>query len=192
MAPRKTKSDSQLNTYSSSARRFHWTTVALVLALALTGVIMTERGEANIWDATTNGLYSSHKLMGFVTFWFVLWRLSYRARMGAPRPEPTLEPMQRIASSAVHWAMYGLLFLVPLLGWLGVSMYPALDIFGVFSLPALTGKSAAAAQVFTIHKTLAWGLLALVVLHVAAALYHYFVRKDGVLARMLPWAGRRT
>ena len=173
-------------TYSAKARMFHWVTAAFILVLFPTGWIMAERGEQNIWDALTNNLYSTHKLLGFILFWIVIWRLTYRSRSGAPAPEPSLTPLERIASSSVHWVLYGLLFVVPLLGWIGISMYPALSIFGLFSLPSLTGKSEAAAQVLALHKTLAWALVALVVLHIGAALFHYFVRKDGVLARMLP------
>jgi len=86
----------------------------------------------------------------------------------------------------VHYALYALLFIVPLLGWIGISMYPALNIFGVFNLPSLTGKSDAAEQVLAIHKFAAWTLVALAALHIAAALYHHLIRKDGVLARMMP------
>jgi cytochrome b561 len=172
--------------YTPAARHFHWVTVAFVAVLAVTGIIMAGRAEQNIWDAVTNNLYSTHKLLGFILFWIVVWRITYRVRKGWPAPEPTLEPVHRLGSTIVHYALYGLLFIVPLLGWLGVSMFPALEIFGLFKLPALAGKSDASEQVLNIHKFMALTLLTLVAVHVAAALYHYFIRKDGVLARMLP------
>lgn len=177
--------------YSAQAVLFHWLTVVLVAVLGVTGWIATERAEKDIWDAITNNLYSTHKLLGFILLWLVVWRLTYRARKGAPDHEPSLSSPQRIASTAVHWGLYGLLLAVPMVGWLGISMYPALEIFGLFSLPSLTGKSDAAEKVLNVHHLLAWLLLAVATLHILAALYHYFVRRDGVMARMLPGARAR-
>jgi cytochrome b561 len=178
-------------TYSRTARRFHWWTVALVAFQIPVGIVMSYRGPGlNIWDATTNALYSSHKLVGFILLWIVLARLIYRLWHGAPGHEPTIEPWQRVASRINHWSLYGLLIVLPLLGWLGVSLYPAREIFGLFSLPALAAPNQAAAEwVLFVHKALAVLLMALVGLHVGAALYHYFIRKDGVLQRMLPRRG---
>jgi cytochrome b561 len=88
--------------------------------------------------------------------------------------------------------MYLLLLVVPLLGWFGVQLYPALDVFGLFSLPAIVAPDQARAEtVFAIHKALALVLVAFIALHVAAALYHYLIRRDGVLQRMVPWLPRR-
>ncbi|HXF53562.1 MAG TPA: cytochrome b/b6 domain-containing protein, partial [Hyphomicrobiaceae bacterium] len=108
-----------------------------------------------------------------------------------PADEPTLEPWQKVVSKLNHWAMYILLLVVPLLGWFGVQLYPALDVFGLFSLPAVVSPDQATAEsVLAIHKTLALVLVGLIALHVGAALYHYFVRKDGVLQRMIPSLAR--
>jgi cytochrome b561 len=152
---------------------------------------MNYRGNTlNIWDATTNALYSSHKLIGFALLWIVVARLLYRLWHGVPDHEPTIESWQRVVSRGNHWALYVLLLVLPLLGWLGVSLYPALEIFGFFSLPALAAPNKAAAEwVLAVHKGLALLLIALIGLHVAAALYHYFIRRDGVLRRMLPGVG---
>jgi cytochrome b561 len=186
MAQRKRAKQETATVYSPTARAFHWATAGAIVIMVITGYIMAGRAEANIWDATTNNLYSTHKLIGFILFWVVIWRFTYRARNGVPAPEPTLEPIHRLGSEAVHYALYALLFIVPLLGWIGISMYPALNIFGVFNLPSLTGKSDAAERVLAIHKFAAWTLVALAALHIAAALYHHLIRKDGVLARMMP------
>jgi cytochrome b561 len=88
--------------------------------------------------------------------------------------------------------MYALLLIVPLLGWFGVQLFPALEIFGLFSLPAVVSPDQATAKVvLAIHKALALLLVAFMALHVAAALYHYLIRKDGVLHRMIPTLPRR-
>jgi cytochrome b561 len=185
--PRETESGSELG-YSPMARAFHWVTVAFVFALVVLGEAMTYRGnELKVWDGLTNGLYSAHKLLGFTLLWIVVARLLYRLTQGAPKDEPSLEWWQKAASHATHWTLYGLLLALPILGWRGVSQYPALDIFGLFKLPAITAANQPAAAVsFFWHGVLGKVMAGLIVVHVGAALYHHFSRKDGVLRRMLP------
>lgn len=180
-------------TYSKTARRFHWWTVALVGIQAPVGFAMVYRGATlNIFDGLTNTLYNSHKLIGIVIFFLVLARLSYRLTRGAPADEPSIERWQKAASHATHWSLYLLLLLVPIGGYLGISLYPALDVYGI-PLPAITSANQpAAARVFFLHWMGAVLILGLVGAHVAAALFHYYVRKDGVLQRMWVRAGRRA
>lgn len=174
-------------TYSPVARTLHWLTVAFVAGMVSVGLIMTSRAERNIWDGLTNALYSSHKLAGVTLLALVLVRLVYRFTHGAPPDEPTIEPWQKFASHVTHWTLYALLVAVPVLGWTGISLYPALDIFGLFKLPGLVAPNQpASSTVFMMHKFGAFALVALVGLHIAAALFHHIVRKDGVLRRMLP------
>ncbi len=174
--------------YSPMARALHWITVGFVAVMIPLGFGMAYRGNTlNVWDATTNNLYSTHKMLGFILLWVVIARLVYRLKNGAPRDEPTLEPWQKMLSHLTHWALYGLLILMPIGGWIGVSLYPALDIFGLFKLPALwTPNQAAASTVFLFHFWGAIAIIGLVSMHIGAALYHHFIRKDGVLRRMLP------
>jgi len=179
--------------YSKVARRFHWWTAALVAVQAPVGFYMVYRGPTlKIWDGVTNTLYNLHKLVGLVIFFLVLARLAYRLTQGAPADEPSLEAWQKGAAHATHWSLYLLLLLVPIGGYLGISLYPALDVFGM-PLPSITAADqAAAARVFFLHWIGAVLILLLVGAHVSAALYHYFLRKDGVLQRMWPAAGRRV
>lgn len=173
--------------YSPIARKFHWITVAFVFMMIPIGVIMADRGARNIWDGTTNALYSGHKLAGFTLMFLLIARFGYRLVKGAPPDEPTLEPWQKIVAHLTHWALYAVLFAMVLTGWLGVSLYPALDIFGLFSLPGLVSPNqAAAAQALFAHKLLGFALAGLLAAHVGASLFHHFIRKDGVLRRMLP------
>lgn len=179
--------------YSRTARVLHWLTVALLAVQIPIGVYMTYRGGTlNIWDKLTGVLYNSHKLVGVVILFVVLTRLAYRLSRGAPPDEPTLAPWQRLAAHLNHWGMYALLIAVPVAGYIGVSLFPALDIFGLFSLPSVTAPDKPAAKTaFAVHALLAFLLVALIATHVAAALFHYFVRKDDVLGRMIPRVLRR-
>lgn len=185
--------DSEL-IYSRIARGFHWWTVVLVLIMIPLGLAMQYRGnELNIWDQTTNTMYSTHKLLGFLLLWLVLARLAYRFAKGAPPDEPTLEWWQKAAAHATHWGIYALLIIIPILGWIGVSMFGARDIFGLFSLPAVAAQNQEGAKlVFLLHKIAAILLVLGIAAHVAASLYHHFIRKDGVLRRMLPSLRKRS
>ncbi|MFJ5369774.1 cytochrome b, partial [Bosea sp. CER48] len=133
--------------YSTTARTLHWITVVAVFVMIPVGLTMSYRGNVlDIWDGLTNGLYSAHKLLGFLLLWLTAGRLAYRVLHGAPPDEPTLEWWQKAGSHLVHWLLYGLLLVVPLLGWIGVSLFPALTIFDLFSLPALARPDEPAAQ----------------------------------------------
>jgi cytochrome b561 len=179
-------------TYSTGARHFHWWTVALLAIQVPVGFYMVYRGSVTNFDALTNTLYSSHKSLGLVILALVIARLVYRFSHGAPTDEPTIEWWQKAAAHANHWSLYLLLILVPIVGWLGISLYGAREVFGIMSIPPLAAQDQAAAEgVLLLHKSLAYLTVALIGMHVGAALFHYIIRKDGVLARMLPWAGRR-
>ena len=174
--------------YSAAARYFHWLTAAAVFVMVPLGFAMTYRGGTmDIWDGVTDALYSTHKLIGFLLLWLVAGRLAYRLLHGAPPDEPGLSRLHRVASHLVYWLLYGLLLIVPLLGWIGVSLYPSLTWFMNFALPALAAPDQELAKaVLGVHGTLAIVTAVLVCGHIAAALYHHFIRKDGVLRRMLP------
>ena len=176
--------------YGPLARALHWTMAGLVLLQATFGVIMVYEGpEPNLWATLANALalYDVHKLLGVVLLALVLVRLANRILRGAPPEEPSLAPWQRESSALVHAWIYLLLVLVPVLGWIGVSLYPALTLFGVLPLPALTAPDRpSSGPVLLAHAIAAFALLALIAAHAGAALHHHFIRRDGVLRRMLP------
>lgn len=187
-----------LEVYSGTARFFHWLTVLLVLVQVPLGVYMHYRGnempyknekgetEYGVWDALTNTLYSSHKALGLAILLVIVLRLGYRLSHGAPADEPTIEPWQKAVSHLTHWMIYLLLIVVPVLGYLGISYYPALEVFGV-KLPAVVAANEDTAKVvFTWHGYAALALVALAGMHICAALYHHIIRKDNVLRRMMP------
>ncbi len=166
--------------YSPMARRLHWLTVGCLAIQLPLGFAMV-----NI-DGFPAPLYNFHKLFGLLILLLIVVRLAYRFINGAPPDEPTLNVFEKIASHLTHWSLYGILLLVPVLGWLGISYYDAREVAG-FSIPALTAKDQAFAErVFAWHKYGAVLLILLAGMHVGAALMHYLVKKDGVLGRMIP------
>lgn len=173
-------------TYSTAARHFHWWTVALVAIQLPLGIYITRSESATLYD--------SHKLLGLCILALVVARLVYRLVHGAPADEPNLAGWQKVASHATHWSLYLLLILVPTLGWLGVSLYGARDLYGgLVTIPPVSGVDQATSEtVMLVHKFLAFLTAAVIAMHVGAAVVlHWLIRGDGVLARMLPWAAVR-
>jgi cytochrome b561 len=176
-----------LKTYSVATRLIHWISAVLIVALLVLGFWMTERSSANLWDALTNTLYSWHKLIGFTVLLITLLRIGEKLSSQKP-PYPSSVPQSQIQiAKSVQGALYLLLLLTPLLGWAGVTAFPALITVGGYHLPAMPGipkDQALAKQLFEIHGYLALALLAVAAVHIAAGLQHLLLKKDGVFERM--------
>lgn len=170
--------------YSRVAIAFHWTIAALVIFNIAVGL-----GHDPI--PALRALMQAHKAVGLtvlaLTALRVAWRLAHR-----PPPLPADTPgWERGAAHATHWTLYLLLVALPLSGWVMVSGPEGrrpLSWFGAFDVPYLPATSPAAEGAAKAHGLLGWVMLALVLLHVAAALRHHLVLRDRVLARMLPGA----
>ena len=173
--------------YSAPARLLHWLTALLIPTLLVLGIWMTERSAANLWDALTNTLYAWHKLIGFLVLVLTLIRFAVKLRAQRPPYPDSVSPTIIKLAAAAHGTLYLLLLIVPLLGWAGVTAYPALITVGGYDLPALPGipkDQALAKQLFEIHGNLALVLGALALAHIAAALHHLLIKKDSVFQRM--------
>jgi cytochrome b561 len=150
------------------AQVLHWLTAALVLALFGTGVMMKQLGQGPAADL----LYLCHKTTGAVLLCLVLVRIGYRLfahltgrwRKGA-------------ASRPVHALLYLGLLVVPLLGWAGASGFGARQLLFGLSLPEIWPEAAGFTDLLlTSHAWLAFGLIALVVVHIGVALGDYLMR----------------
>jgi len=142
---------------------------------------------------TADTLYNFHKSLGVLIFILMVLRLINRLLVGAPAPEPGLRAWQRSVSSAVHGGLYVLLIVQPFVGYLANSAYgdsgTPTPFFGLFELPPLVPPSEDLSKaLFAVHRWIGIAIALLVLLHIGAALQHYFLEKDGVLQRMLPQA----
>lgn len=163
-------------------RVLHWTTALLVLALAGLGLWMTELAPSLF----KLKVYALHKSLGLTVLGLTVLRLGWLVLGGRPRPVPGPRWQQRLALAS-HVGLYGLLLLVPLSGWWynSTAGFP-LRWFGLGPLPALGAADAVLKPIARDrHEWLFYALAALVLLHVAAALWHHLHRRDATLARML-------
>jgi cytochrome b561 len=172
--------------YTGTAKTLHWLILLLLMAQFTFAWTMPHIGRGT--PVTT--LISLHFTFGIIILAVAVVRLGWRLVHGEPEPEAGLPPWQLYSARVLHWLLYLLLFVVPILGWINAS-YRGMPIvmFGI-ELPKLVAtRSPGWGWTGDVHGLLAdYALLALVGLHVVAALYHYFVRRDGVLQRMLPGA----
>ncbi|MEO1687923.1 MAG: cytochrome b, partial [Pseudomonadota bacterium] len=167
-----------------------------VLALIPLGLIIEgyERETVAAVDAALgkgafNTLYDLHKSLGLTVLALMIVRVISRATRPAPAYAPPLRPFERTVSGLVHLGLYALLFLVPIVGWIGVSAYPApVPVFFLFNakLPMEADRALSERLLHDVHGPLAILLLILALAHVGAALKHRFVDRDGVWERMVP------
>ena len=162
----------------------HWLTLFLIVAAFVIGQIL----EDMTLSPLKLKLYAWHKWLGMSVLFLLLPRLLLRLTDRLDHAAGLL-PWEILVSRLVHGALYGLMFAVPLLGWLSSSAAGFSVVwFGVLPLPDLVDKDQAWADTLQeLHAASVYLLLALVALHAAAALYHQHIRHDGVLARMIPW-----
>lgn len=170
-----------LKRYTRTAMALHWVLAAAIAGSFSVGLYMVDLP----FSPQRLKLYNWHKWAGVTILTLsalrLLWRLTHR-----PPALPPIPAWQRTASTLVHSALYGLFFAVPLAGWAYSSAagFPVVW-FGVLPLPDLVAPDKALAEwIKPWHGYLAKALAALVLVHIAAALKHQFIDRDGLLSRM--------
>ncbi len=175
--------------YSFVQRLLHWLIVLMVIGTLAAGItlgVQDFNGTVETFGkATTNMLYKYHKSFGILILGAMVLRLIARLAWGKPSYGGEIGWLARIASALVHLLLYLALFAMPVLGWLatGAGGFPV-EFFD-WNLPGMIGKDKElSTALFELHGLVGLVLLALVVLHVAAALRHALVLRDGVTRRM--------
>jgi cytochrome b561 len=169
--------------YTGLAIALHWLLALAIVVSFSVGVYMSDLPIS----PQRLKLYNWHKWAGICILALsalrLLWRLTHRPPADVPMPA-----WQQRASHAAHGLLYVLFFAVPLAGWAYSSAagFPIV-VFGVLPLPDFVSPDKALAEAIKpLHATLAFVLAGVVVLHVAAALKHHFIDRDGLLDRMRP------
>ncbi len=159
---------SRVRTFPRVSLVLHWLVAVMVLAMFTSGVLMKQIGEGAVADE----LYTFHKTTGVSILMLVVVRLAYRlvAHLAGRWSAGA-------GSHTIHGVLYAGLFLVPLLGWAGISDYGARTIYFGLSLPAIWPEGAGDhAWLFKSHAVLAFGLVACVVIHIGVAIGDYIQR----------------
>ena len=155
--------------YRLPAQVLHWLTAILVVFMVGSGVIAKQLGDG----AVSNTLFSLHKLTGAVVLFMIVARLIYRVARSMPpwRDQPRTRPV-------LHWTLYGVVLLVPLLGWAGISDFGARDVAFGITLPPIWPEGAGYDELLLQwHAYLAFGLLALVAVHIGIAIQDYMTHE---------------
>lgn len=167
------------------SQSLHWIIAALILLIGIVGLVMGElpRSPKYFW------VYTMHKSLGLTVLALVILRIGWRLYAGAPKPVPGTPRWQALLASVTHGAIYLLILAMPMSGWIydSANALRPFRWFGLVEVPKLVAQDEAlAASAHGAHEWLFWLLMALVVGHAGAALYHHFIQRDSTLARMLP------
>lgn len=174
--------------YDPIAIALHWVIALAIIAMLTLGMTMED-----LPDSIKSSAYTIHKSLGLTVLALSLFRLVWRLLNPPPALPEGMKPYEKMLAHAVHWGLYFLIIAMPLSGWLLVSAarkYPT-NFFWLGEVPFLPMPqgvdSKATAEWFEeLHEVFANGAIALIALHIGAALKHHFVMKDGLLTRMLP------
>jgi cytochrome b561 len=162
-------------------RLLHWLMAACILAMLFIGV-----GMVSTTMPKYVALLATHKTLGITILVLALIRLGVRARYGAPLLPADMPAPMKVAAHLSHYALYALMIGMPLIGWamLSAGAYPVV-LYGSLRLPAILPQSDRLhTLLWNAHYYLAFAFFAVVLLHLAAALFHGLVRRDGVFESM--------
>jgi cytochrome b561 len=170
--------------YTAIAQSLHWVSAALMLAVLVLAWVMESLPNG---DASRATVVMLHKSVGLTILALTAARLIWRA-IHPPPSAMRWAAWEAAAATASHWLLYLVLLAMPISGYLiSAGRGRAIPYFGLFEVPLLTPATDAIWRIgATVHAVGQWALYALVALHIAAAVWHVAVRRDGTLDRMLP------
>jgi cytochrome b561 len=176
----------QRRQFAAFSRLLHWTMAAMVLTMLGIGVCMV------VSLANYHVLVSIHRPLGIAILILVVVRFVNRL-LNPPPPFPaTMSRTERLAATASEYVMYGLMFVLPLVGWgmLSAARYPIV-LFGSVHLPSILPHNVMLYAVLRkAHTILAYFFFLMFLAHFGAILFHTLIVRDRILARMAPWNGR--
>ena len=188
MSPTPATPTSASQSFTAVAIGLHWLIAFAIIGSFALGLYMHELP----LSPQKLKLYSWHKWAGVTIFLFVVLRLAWRLTHRPPELPAGMPAWQRQVAELTHVLLYGLMFAVPLSGWLMSSAkgFPTVW-FGVVTLPDLLDKNKELGDVLQqVHELLNFGMAGLVLAHLGASLKHHFIDRDDVLSRMLPFLGQ--
>jgi cytochrome b561 len=172
--------------YGTAAITFHWVMFVLVVLVGVLGLLHDD------WPKATQAFWINiHAVIGLVLWLTLVARFLWRLRHAPPVLPSDAGLLARRLSSPVHWTLYALLFVIPILGVVTFVYHGRVFDFGLFEFdPGVKKNRAIFHPTEDVHGYLAYALFAVAGLHALAALWHRFYLHDGVLARMWPFGAR--
>jgi cytochrome b561 len=167
--------------FSPLQRLLHWLMAICILTMLCVGV-----GMVSTITPSYLKLVSLHKSLGIAILVLAIIRIVVRLMYGAPSLPKDLPEVLKIAAHLSHYALYFFMIALPLIGWgmMSAESYPIV-VFGHVLLPPILPESRTLhAMLWTAHHYLALAFFALILAHIAAALFHALVRRDGVFQQM--------
>jgi cytochrome b561 len=170
--------------YDGVAIALHWAVAVAIFCTFPLGLYMADLPPS----PSRLELVSYHRWIGITVLALAGVRLTWRLSHRPPALPASMPAWQRRAAGIAHGALYALIVAAPLSGWTYSSAAGEPTVYlGLWRLPDLIAPDEAAAKTLKlVHQGLNFALLAIVVVHVAAAIKHQFVDRDGLLGRMLP------
>ena len=174
--------------YTKTAKGLHW--LMAVLFFGMLGLGFYMQGLPLSPDKLK--LYSWHKWVGVTVFLLALFRIAWRVTHQPPALPSSMPRLMQIAAHAGHHMLYMLMFLIPLSGWLMSSAKGFQTVwFGILPIPDLLEKNKLLGDLLqTVHVSLNYLFIAVLIGHIGAALKHHFIDTDDILTRMLPGSGK--
>ena len=169
--------------YGPITKLFHWVIGVSIITLIAVGLYMTDMKDSPLkWE-----IFNIHKATGVVVF--VLAAMRFLWLLISPVPEfiNKTTPMLNYAAKAVHYTMYLMMFGSPISGII-MSLFSghAISMYGLYTIEPIYKVHPFAQYALDTHIFLGWFWIAVLTLHISAALYHHFFLKDRTLVRMLP------
>ncbi len=171
--------------YGMGAIALHWSMALLIVVVGVLGLLHDS------WPRATQAFWINiHAMIGLIVLALVIARVWWRRTHRPPDLPPHIGEFSRRLSYPVHILLYVLLLIIPLVGIVTFVFHSRVFDFGLFKLdPGVKMDRAIFHPTEDLHGYLAYALFALAGLHAAAALWHHFIQRDGVLLRM--WPGER-
>jgi cytochrome b561 len=171
--------------YTRTAIGLHWAIALLIFAAFPLGVYMHDLP----LTPDKLRLFNYHKWIGMAALMLAIVRLAWRLIYRPPDLPPAMARWERSTALAIHLLLYALIIAAPLSGWLMSSATGFQTVwFGVIPLPDLIGKDKEFGEfLLELHRNLNYLLIALVGVHVAAALKHHIFARDDILTQMIPF-----
>ena len=172
--------------FDQATRLMHWLTAGLMLCV----FVLAFSVDLATSHASHTAFLQLHRSVGLTVWVVTLFRLAWRHSAKYPDWPSDMSQTMRVLAMASEYALYALLLVQPILGILQTNAHgDRVNLFFIGQLPALIEKNRPLAQLLsTVHRAVGFSLLSLIALHVSAALFHHFWRRDDTLTAMLPAA----